>query len=515
MERLHANLYHTIAPARFAAAIDSLSERIPALAAHDIVVGMARIVALIGDGHTSLPLYFATGVDFHVVPVRFGFWSGVLHVEAADRAFAEIVGARVVAFNEVPVDSALALVTPLISRDNDEWITAVAPNLLNRAEVLHALGLSTRLDSAVITVEKDSRRRTVRIAASSDVPASAFGLPFLQRLTSDWIDARDSAASPPPLHQRTFDSTYAFEYLADRRMLWLGFHQVANREHAESALEFFRRATAYARDNASRIDRVVLDLRNDTGGEGGLLDPIVREIVRAREIDRPGRFFVVIGPRTFSAAVMLAAQLDRYTTAIFAGMPTGSAPNVYGSHDYVHLPFSGIGVAVSPDFIQAGFPTDARRRIDPQIAVSPTFADYVANRDPVLDAIAAWDGGLAFTAAVLADLAAADTAAAVRRVNSRDADPIHRFDPSTAELNRVGYDLLRAANTASAIDVFRLNVRVHPDYANGWDSLGEAYAANGNRDQAIAAYERALALDPANSNARDWLGRLRGRDDGG
>ena len=60
--------------------------------------------------------------------------------------------------------------------------------------------------------------------------------------------------------------------------------------------------------------------------------------------------------------------------------------------------------------------------------------------------------------------------------------------------NAAGYALLRAGRTDDAVAVFRANVEVHPEYANGWDSLGEAYEARGMRAEAAEAYRRAVAL---------------------
>ncbi|MGH7469466.1 MAG: tetratricopeptide repeat protein [Longimicrobiales bacterium] len=57
--------------------------------------------------------------------------------------------------------------------------------------------------------------------------------------------------------------------------------------------------------------------------------------------------------------------------------------------------------------------------------------------------------------------------------------------------------------------MFRLNLRVHPDYANGWDSLGETYQQTGRVSEAIAAFERVLQLEPHNARAREFLQRLK------
>ena len=44
--------------------------------------------------------------------------------------------------------------------------------------------------------------------------------------------------------------------------------------------------------------------------------------------------------------------------------------------------------------------------------------------------------------------------------------------------------------------MFELNVRQYPEASNPYDSLGEAYAADGQVQLAITNYEKSLALDP-------------------
>jgi Flp pilus assembly protein TadD len=76
-------------------------------------------------------------------------------------------------------------------------------------------------------------------------------------------------------------------------------------------------------------------------------------------------------------------------------------------------------------------------------------------------------------------------------------------------LNQTGYTLLRRRENAPAIEMFKLNAEEHPRSSNAHDSLGEAYAANGDVQLAIRSYERALELDPANANAAARLRSLR------
>jgi len=76
-------------------------------------------------------------------------------------------------------------------------------------------------------------------------------------------------------------------------------------------------------------------------------------------------------------------------------------------------------------------------------------------------------------------------------------------------VNSVGYSLLRQKKTAEAIRAFRLNTELHPQSANAFDSLGEAYMAAGEKMLAIENYEKSLKIDPKKTNAVKQLKKLR------
>ena len=76
-------------------------------------------------------------------------------------------------------------------------------------------------------------------------------------------------------------------------------------------------------------------------------------------------------------------------------------------------------------------------------------------------------------------------------------------------LNELGYSLLYSGHEKDAIIVFQRNVQEFPKSSNVYDSLGEAYAKVGERDLAIANYEKSLQLDPKNQNAAERLKKLR------
>jgi hypothetical protein len=84
----------------------------------------------------------------------------------------------------------------------------------------------------------------------------------------------------------------------------------------------------------------------------------------------------------------------------------------------------------------------------------------------------------------------------------KTAEP-NGYDFSEPELNGVGYALLGRRDTAGAIRVFELNAQLFPKSSNVFDSLGEALAAAGRRDDAVKAYSRSRARSKQHQRAND------------
>jgi CubicO group peptidase (beta-lactamase class C family) len=79
---------------------------------------------------------------------------------------------------------------------------------------------------------------------------------------------------------------------------------------------------------------------------------------------------------------------------------------------------------------------------------------------------------------------------------------------SEQRLNSLGYSLLGQKKLAEAIVILKLNVEFYPQSSNVYDSLGEAYLQQGNKELAIASYRKSLELDPKNGNAVTMLKKL-------
>lgn len=85
---------------------------------------------------------------------------------------------------------------------------------------------------------------------------------------------------------------------------------------------------------------------------------------------------------------------------------------------------------------------------------------------------------------------------------------IYRYNFSEQEINSLGYILLRDEKIEEAIEIFKLNVSEHPESWNAYDSLGEAYMNQGEKELAIKNFQKSLELNPDNENSKDRLKKL-------
>ena len=168
--------------------------------------------------------------------------------------------------------------------------------------------------------------------------------------------------------------------------MYIRFRRVEHDE-GERIAAFCRRAFALVDEHDA--ERLVIDLRGNRGGNNYLTQPLVHGVIRSR-LDQAGKVFVLTDGKTFSAAQNCASYLERETWALFAGSPTGGAPNHCGDAETFVLPESGHMLFCSTVRWSDSDPHDERRWIYPDLPVETRFADFVAGADPVLEAVLAY-----------------------------------------------------------------------------------------------------------------------------
>jgi hypothetical protein len=113
LERMHPNLFFHVSAADFNAAVNELNQSIPQLSDAQIVVGMMKLVAMVGDEHTVVV------PPFTPLPIRFRWFSDGLFVEATSADYSQVEGAKVIQIGNMSTDQAYAAIDTVVAHQND------------------------------------------------------------------------------------------------------------------------------------------------------------------------------------------------------------------------------------------------------------------------------------------------------------------------------------------------------------------------------------------------------------
>jgi hypothetical protein len=494
LPKVHKNAYHRMKREDFEAAVDKLYNAVPSMTDDEVLVGIMKLVAMVHDGHT----YTQPGPFFRsgIYPVTFYRFNDGLYVQKTAPAYADMLGARVLRIGNASADDAIAAVAPVVAADNEMGIRDHGPTLLSVPEILSGLKLINDKQKLTVVVSKDGKERSFDVR-----PEGKFE--NLLEPPSDWLDAANK--ENVPIYRTHAGEIFWFEYLRDRQIVYVKQNAVQNKPD-ETLNDFYKKVFDFVDTNP--VDKLVIDLRNNGGGNNTLNTPIIVNMIRSK-IDKRGHLFIIVGRQTFSAAQNFTNQIEKWTEAIFIGEPTADHVNLYGDNRPFTLPNSGLVIRASTLWWQDLDPRDERKWKAPDIAADLSSDDYRAGRDPAFQAVLDYKPGSTLSELIRSAADSNTLGDFAARYQALKADPKSRYINVEQEMNILGYTLLGKKRTTDAIEVFRLNAESYPTSANVYDSLGDAYVAAGRNDDAVKSYEKAVSIDPNFQTSIDALKRLK------
>ena len=354
----HPAPFTHVAEATWRHDVAALDAAIPSLDDAHVIAGMVRLAAAIGDSHTRL---FPPRDTLY--PLRLLSFEDGTFVAGAEPEQAWAIGKRVVAVGGRPLADATAALLPLVAADNDAFVSSQLPQLLENPAAVVGTDLAHG-DRLTLTVDAGSGTRALAVVAGRGV-----------------------ALSPPkqkPLHlDGPTQLAYWNKYVADQRMIYLQYNACEDDKRVGPFATFADSTLAFA--DAHAVDRFVIDLRSNEGGDSRIAEPLIAGLVARKAL--AGRVFVVIGRATFSSAVINASDLATRAGAILVGTPTGGDPNGFGEITVFKLPHSHlVGQYSTKRFADRHFPGNT---IAPDIAVHVSADDWFSGRDPAIDAVLA------------------------------------------------------------------------------------------------------------------------------
>jgi hypothetical protein len=353
LPKRHKNAFHTITREQLAAEVASLGAKASRANDDEMIVGLMRITAAVGDGHT----YVRLPSSIHQFPIALVYIDGAHRVVRGAGSATELVGGKLIRIDDIPIDEAIARIRTILPRAESEVLfVAFTPQWFSIAEVLHGLGITRSAAAARFTVVLDDGSERSADVTSIEIAA-----------TPQWR----TATTTPPLYRQRLGEGFWFTWLAEAGTVYVSFRRYDDLRAKSRELWTFV--------DSHPVQKIAIDLRQNGGGDFNVGKKyLVDELARRPKLSA----YVITGARTFSAALKNSIDFREICHATLVGETIGERPNSYSENDEMRLPNSRIDVSYSTRYYKF-LPDD--KLVIPDKEIYPTWADWVAGRDPVLD----------------------------------------------------------------------------------------------------------------------------------
>ena len=98
--------------------------------------------------------------------------------------------------------------------------------------------------------------------------------------------------------------------------------------------------------------------------------------------------------------------------------------------------------------------------------------------------------------------------AAIQQYKALKQEQADTYAFTPGQLNLVGRRLLQHGKNKEALEILKMNAELFPNMAEIGDSLGDAYLAVGDHENAIQTFKKSLVIDPADTSAAESLRTL-------
>ena len=370
LPKLHTNAFFKIKAEDFQQAANKLVDEIPALADAQVALRIAQLVAMIGDSHTQAFIDFRRW-SIQPLPIEVLSFSDGLFIIQATPDLRDLLGARITAIGAARIDDAIKKVGTFFAYENESLLKNNLPIWITRAQALRTAELTDNADLVTLAIhDVQGQDRLVQLQPN---PAGRNTLMLsLPEVTAQTVT---------PLSWQQRAQIFWFDFMPDFKTVYCRYDHCADDKN-ESVAQFADRLLKFIDRNG--VQKLIVDLRRNGGGDSGLLRPLINGIKARQAINQKGRLVVLIGRTTFSSAMMNADELRHETNALLYGEPTGGKPNSFGEVKSFNLPNSGIKIQYSTKYwrMEEADPPS----LMPDVKIEMASTDYFAIKDPVLDA---------------------------------------------------------------------------------------------------------------------------------
>ncbi|MEO1261315.1 MAG: S41 family peptidase [Bacteroidota bacterium] len=356
----HKNLFYKVSEDEFDRDIDVLRQQTDVLPAEEIVISLQKITGKIGDSHTGV----ASGSYYDLMPIRFEWTSDGLVITDIISSQQMFLGKTVDRINGNLIATVSDSLKTLIAYENESWLKYQIVNYYRVPQILKYFGFSNT-DNEVIFNLSSGEEFT------------------LTTVSNPTVSLYDNLS--PPLYLSNTEDFYWSEYLSDKKIYYIQYNKAS--AMPDYSFQTFNNDIKEELSNNNEIEKIVIDLRLNTGGNSAIAQPLIQQmtnLVNTNQFDK-SKIFVIIGRRTFSSGFLNAWDLKEAIDPVFVGEPTGGKPNHFGEVGDFRLPNSFLRVFYSKKYFEIS--ANDENTLEPDILIELSADDLVNGHDPVLEYI--------------------------------------------------------------------------------------------------------------------------------
>jgi len=367
LEQNHIDLYNTISEVEFEKEIQQIKSTLNKKSDVEVIIDLMRLTRKIGDGHTAFSL---RGVETHLFPIEIYNVDGQWRVVKVTKKHKNLLGKILTKIDGKQINHIAEEVNKVAQYiENKQSEIIRTGEYLMISELLYGLQLTKDEFKADFTFLDDSGEESTVLLntinnkdyyENTDFKSFEVRIPEIQKPT----DSKHDFLWFSPIENTTgiyikFESYPSFEEME---------------KFGESVLKYI---------NENQIKQVVIDLRNNGGGDFFVGTFLAYYLNLADSIDWKSGVYVLTDKVTFSAATSNASQFRQILNAKIIGEPTGSNPTGYQDMGQFTLPNSGMIVTYSKRLFR--FQDEITQGVQPDVLIEYDWNSYSKGIDNMME----------------------------------------------------------------------------------------------------------------------------------
>ena len=372
----HPDLFFKKDSAWYYQSMNRVASETPGKSLFQVSVRLQQVLADMGDPQTLINYHFLVEKS-RILPLDcYWFEEGIYFLET-DRAYEALLGKKLTAINQVPIEVVIDSFSTLLVRENPMILKNQIPRMLTWFQLLEYFGFANG-SQLTICVEDSSGKA-------------------LNQLIHLPVELGEMVSVHPasmPLGWQDQKSFFWAQYFENDELYYIQYNRCWSREAEEDygsgasalfmpSLKEFEKQV-YPELKKKEIKKLVFDIRFNKGGYAAQGTEFIRKINKSLPRDH-GEIYVLVGRATNAAAIINVVDFLKSADVVLVGENTSGKPNYFGEVNRFVLPESRLIVSHPTRYFS--LLEEDPPAIIPDLETPLGFEAYCQGIDPAMELI--------------------------------------------------------------------------------------------------------------------------------